>query len=435
MGKTPVHVRVWLLVFVTMTVTSFEVLSVDTRQISRSDWAVALALLVLIVIVERSDISIPLSSGTLLVSVGAPIALASTMHLGVGLGSLVVLTGHLLDSALARRDPIKSITNICTFVSAASSAGLLYASIADTELSPLGSVTNLVATLTASGVFVLVSTLTMAIVVGPIIGLSVWEMWQSTVRLSAIEAVALPTIGGLVGVVATANAAAVLLMAFPLIGPQLAYRAMLNAQRSVKDALETLNDVVEQRDVYTSNHSVRVQSHVAAILDELRDIPHELVETILAAARVHDVGKVGTRDLTLFKPGPLTPAERLEVQRHAEIGGEIVSRISEYRLTASIIRHHHEFWNGTGYPDRLVGQEIPLGSRVIAVADAYDAMTSDRPYRSGMSGSAALADIRRHSGTQFDPRVVVAFERVLEQEWSARNVPGLKHASVMTTAT
>jgi HD-GYP domain-containing protein (c-di-GMP phosphodiesterase class II) len=184
----------------------------------------------------------------------------------------------------------------------------------------------------------------------------------------------------------------------------------------VRDTLESLNDAVEQRDPYTSNHSIRVTNTVRMILQEMSDVPYELTETILAASRVHDIGKVGTRDLTLYKPGPLTTEERREMQRHAEIGSVIVSRTDEYRLTASIIRHHHEHWNGAGYPDRLAGQEIPLGSRVIAVADAFDAMTSDRPYRNGMSTQVAIEEVRRGSGTQFDPRVVSAFLRAMSVE-------------------
>lgn len=99
------------------------------------------------------------------------------------------------------------------------------------------------------------------------------------------------------------------------------------------------------------------------------------------------------------------------MQRHAEVGSVIVARTDEYRLTAAIIRHHHEHWNGLGYPDRLVGHEIPLGSRVIAVADTFDAMTTDRPYRTAMSRDVAISEIARGSGAQFDPTVVNAFLR------------------------
>jgi hypothetical protein len=345
------------------------------------------------------------------VSVGAPLALAAAMHLGVGVGCLIVLTGHLVDSVLAHRDPIKSLTNIATFVSAAAVGGAIYWELANTAISPVGSLTNLGAALLASSAFVIVSTTSLAVIVAPIIGMPMHTLWQSTLRLSAVEAVTLPAVGGLVSLAAQESAAAVLLLAFPLVGPQVAYRTLVRAQRSVRDTLESLADAVEQRDPYTSHHSIRVTNTVRLILQELTDVPYELTETIMAAARVHDIGKIGTRDLTLYKPGPLTTEERREMQRHAEVGGVIVSRTDEYRLTASIIRHHHEHWNGNGYPDRLAAQEIPLGSRIIAVADTFDAMTSDRPYRTAMSRAVAIEEIRRGSGAQFDPTVVSAFLR------------------------
>lgn len=378
------------------------------------------ALLLLFIVVERLAVSFPLFSGSFQVSVGAPIALAAALHLGVGLGALIVLTGHILDSVAARRDPLKSITNICTFVGATSAGGLTYTAFADSSVSPVGSVSNLLLLVLASAVFVTVSTSSVALIVAPIIGIPIRELWTSTLRLSALETVTLPAVAGLIVVAANENAAAVLLLILPLLGPQMAYRALVQAQQSVRGTLESLADATEQRDAYTANHSIRVTATVQAILEEMSDVPHQLTDTILAASRVHDLGKVGTSDLTLHKPGPLTNEERAEMQRHAAIGGEIVSRIDEYRLTAQIIRHHHEHWNGKGYPDRIAGQDIPLGSRIIAVADAFDAMTSDRPYRRAMSPRIALDEILRNRGTQFDPMVVDVFERVL----SRQAVPG-----------
>jgi HD-GYP domain-containing protein (c-di-GMP phosphodiesterase class II) len=419
MNTIPLRVRFWLLVLTAATATVAGVGITSAQAVSRQDWWVALALLTLIICVERLAISFPVFAGSFQVSVGAPLALAAAMHLGVGLGALVVLTGHVLDSVAARRDPLKSMTNICAFVTATAAGGTVYWSFADHSTSPVGSPQNLLLLVLASVAFVAISTSAVALIVAPVIGIPMRELWKSTLRLSAIEAVTLPAVGGLVAIAAAENAAAVLLLIFPLLGPQMAYRALVRAQQSVRNTVEGLADAIEQRDVYTANHSIRVTESVRAILEEMSDVPYELTDTILAASRVHDVGKVGTRDATLHKPGPLTNEERREMRRHAEIGGDIVSRIDEYRLTAAIIRHHHEHWDGNGYPDKIAGRDIPLGSRIIAVADAFDAMTSDRPYRRAMSPRIALEEIRRHSGTQFDPRVVEAFERA----WSQRTTP------------
>lgn len=419
MDIIPTNVRLWLLALTAATATCLGVGLTSAQTVSPQDWLVACVLLVLITVVERLDISYPIPSGSLRVSVGAPLGLAAAMHLGVGVASLIVLIGHIADSILARRDPIKSLTNVGTFVCATAAAGGLYMFLADPGLSPLGSVRNLLSAVIVSVVFVLVSTGIMTVIVAPIVGLPLATLWKSTLRLSAIETVTLPAVASLVAIAAKENAAAVVLLIFPLLGPQVAYRTLNKAQRGVREMLESLADVIELRDAYTANHSKRVTQTVRSILEEMPDVPYELTEIILAAARVHDVGKVGTRDLTLYKSGPLTATERQEIQRHAEIGGEIVSKIEDYRLTALIIRHHHEHWNGAGYPDGLSGEEIPLGSRAISVADAFDAMTSDRPYRRAMSQVTALEEIRRSSGTQFDPGVVAAFQRALSRRAAA----------------
>lgn len=413
MVTIPLRVRFWLVLLSAAAAIAVGLGLSTAQSLTLADWSVAAALIIIITVIERLNVSIPIFNGSLSVSVGAPLALAAAMHMGVGVGCLIVLTGHVFDSLLARRDPIKSLTNIATYVSATALGGTVYWAFADSAFSPVGSLVNLVAALFASIAFVLVSTLSMALIVAPIIGMPMHTLWQSTLRLSMVEAVTLPAVGGLVALAAQESAAAVLLLAFPLLGPQVAYRTLVRAQRSVRDTLESLADAVEQRDPYTSNHSIRVTNTVRLILQELTDVPYELTETILAAARVHDIGKVGTRDLTLYKPGPLTTEERREMQRHAEVGSVIVARTDEYRLTAAIIRHHHEHWNGAGYPDRLAGHEIPLGSRVIAVADAFDAMTTDRPYRRAMTREVAIEEVRRGSGTQFDPTVVNAFLRGL----------------------
>lgn len=416
MFSIPLRVRIWLIGLCGLATISIGIGLGSTQPLTLNEWSVALSLLLILLIVERMDVSIPISVGSLRVSAGAPIALAGAMHFDVGLGCLIVLTGHLLDSILARRDLLKSVTNISTFVSATAIGGMVYHALADLSISPVGSAVNLFAALLASAAFVAVNTTVLAVIIAPIIGMPMHTLWQSTIRLSAIETVTFPAVGGLVALAAEANAVAVLLLAFPLLGPQIAYRTLIRAQRSVRDTLESLADAVEQRDLYTSNHSIRVTESVKRILHELPDVPYELTETIVQAARVHDIGKVGTRDVTLYKPGPLTTDERREMQRHAEVGSAIVARTHEYRLTAEIVRHHHEAWNGTGYPDKLVAHDIPFGSRVIAVADAFDAMVTDRPYRTGMSSRAAIEEIRRGSGVQFDPVVVSAFLRAMQQE-------------------
>lgn len=168
---------------------------------------------------------------------------------------------------------------------------------------------------------------------------------------------------------------------------------------------------LDLRDTETEGHSLRVQSLSVAIARRLGCTGAEL-DIIGLGALLHDIGKIGVSDRVLRKPGPLSSAEWDEVRRHPELGYRYLKRLTMVDGVADIVRAHHERYDGKGYPLGLAGDAIPLGVRIFAVADAYDAMTSDRPYRRARSHAAAVAEIECNSGTQFDPRVVRAFLEV-----------------------
>lgn len=377
------------------------------------DATVALALFVILVVIERADVKLPVGAGSYAFTVSGPIMIAGVMRHGVLIGTTIVFLALLVDSLLARRDVIKSVTNISSYVLAVSIAGLIYVKFAESGVSPVSSFHNFLVAIPAGLAYTMISSWSLALIVGPVFGMTPLAFWQSNFFPNTTEFVTLPTLGGMIVVLAEENAIAVLLLLLPLLAPQLAYRTLQRAQRNIRDTLESLADAIERRDRYTANHSARVAGYAKAMLAQIPEIPDQLSATILAAARVHDVGKVGIKDSTLLKPGPLTTAERQDLQMHTVVGADIVSRIAEYRLCAATIRHHHERWDGAGYPDGLAGEDIPIGSRIICVADAFDAMTSDRPYRRAMSAEAAIEEVRRNAGSQFDPRVVAAFERVM----------------------
>jgi len=161
---------------------------------------------------------------------------------------------------------------------------------------------------------------------------------------------------------------------------------------------------------HTSQHSDKVSEHSGLIAREL-GLDLDQVDEIMLAAAMHDIGKIGMRNDILFKPGTLTDQERELAKRHADIGGDLLQKFPMFENGAAYVRHHHERWDGTGYPDKLQGEAIPLGARIIAVADSYQAMTEQRPYRAPLSEEAALQELRNGAGTQFDPNVVEAFFR------------------------
>ncbi len=186
-------------------------------------------------------------------------------------------------------------------------------------------------------------------------------------------------------------------------------------QYQTRDTVVALADVVDMRDHYTFEHSVRV-AEMAREMSTLMGLSPDDVETVYLAARVHDVGKIGIKGQVLLKPAALTEEEWSEMRTHPEVGAKLVENMPEFRSGREIILAHHERFDGKGYPRALAGMQIPLGARIIAVVDAYDAMTSHRPYRSALETDAVLEQLRRGRGRQFDPGVVDTFTTWLAKQ-------------------
>ncbi|TML24351.1 MAG: diguanylate cyclase [Actinobacteria bacterium] len=198
-------------------------------------------------------------------------------------------------------------------------------------------------------------------------------------------------------------------------------------------AMESLSATVDARDSYTAGHSRRVQQLALAIGRELGLSQAEL-DLLGHAALFHDIGKLAIPDSILLKPASLTQDEWALMQRHAEEGARIIDRLGFLNDAVPAIRHHHERFDGKGYPDRLKGEEIPLGARIIHVADALDSMLTTRIYRAARPAAEALAELRRAAGTQFCPRCVAALERILPLESLAAEPPERRAPAVVSVA-
>lgn len=172
---------------------------------------------------------------------------------------------------------------------------------------------------------------------------------------------------------------------------------------------------LEARCPGTYGHCRRVGSYALQLARGI-GLTRAEVARLLRAAALHDIGKSQCPSRLLNKPGPLTPAEYAVVCRHAQIGAALVADLGDPGLT-EIVRHHHERWDGSGYPDGLAADEIPIGARIIAVADTFDALTSNRPYREAKGRGAALEILDDESGTQFDPRLVTLFRHLFAGAW------------------
>ena len=190
---------------------------------------------------------------------------------------------------------------------------------------------------------------------------------------------------------------------------------------NARDVIYTLALAIEANDPYTRGHSERVALYAARIAARMK-LTEEQIDVIRNAGILHDIGKIGISEVILQKPGPLTDTELIAVQDHPAIGEKICKPLRSANLLLTVIRHHQERYDGRGYPDRLAGDNIPVEARVIAVADAYDAMTSPRPYRPPMSQRQVIGILQREAGKQWDPDVVRVFLELLDEERESGDV-------------
>jgi putative nucleotidyltransferase with HDIG domain len=199
--------------------------------------------------------------------------------------------------------------------------------------------------------------------------------------------------------------------------------------------VHTLSTAIDARDDVTPRHVRRVQHGTLSLARELGVTDEATLCGLEAAALLHDTGKIAVPERILNKPGRLTASEFETMKRHAPIGAQIIASIEFPYPVAPVVRHHHENWDGTGYPDGLKGEEIPLGARILSVVDCFDALTSDRPYRSRMTAQQAIHIILARRGTQYDPKIVDAFVACYERIMPPREAEAPRPAPEMAAST
>ncbi len=225
----------------------------------------------------------------------------------------------------------------------------------------------------------------------------------------------------------------VLPFAVPLYATRAGYKKVVEIRDMFTQTVRSLAGAVDAKDPYTAGHSERVQRIGKDLGAELNCSDTEL-EALEWGGLLHDIGKIGIPDAVLLKEGALTKEERVIMNAHPVKGEEIIRPVAKLAPELPIIRHHHEWYNGSGYPDRLVGHDIPKLARILHVADSYEAMTAARPYRmTPLTQKQALDELHKFSGIQFDPEVVAAFDRLIARnpEWIKPNIPeGLRQRHI-----
>jgi hypothetical protein len=232
------------------------------------------------------------------------------------------------------------------------------------------------------------------------------DVWsENSLGTITYDVIALPVIAGLAWVYVRYGAPGAFVVAVSLLGLRELYIVNLQLEKANQELLELMVAAIEARDPYTSGHSRRVSEH-AKIIAQIIGLRSSVAKRVEIAALLHDVGKIHEVFAPiLLKPGRLTEEENAIMQTHPIKSEELVAKVSQLRDVVPAVRHHHENWDGTGYPDGLAGDRIPLASRIIMFADTIDAMTSDRPYRKALDAGAVRAELMKHRGRQFDPSI------------------------------
>jgi putative nucleotidyltransferase with HDIG domain len=351
------------------------------------------------------------------VSVSAAPVIAAAILGGPTAAAIVAAVGTLELREIRGRVPWYGLVYNHTFVVIpAVLAGVTYSAFVSRlgvdSTYAVATLSGLVGGVAAGVVYVLTMTALSSLAVALREGRSYGAVLQSDVRSVGLAMAGLTPIAWLMAVAyIPVGPFVAFVFALPLYTTRAAYKAVVDIRTMFTQTVRALASAIDARDPSTRRHSDHV-SGIAVEIGQVMSLSEPEIEQLEWAGLLHDIGKIGIRDAVLLKPERLTREERMLMNEHPVKGEEILRDVDQLAKVRPLIRHHHEWYNGSGYPDRLIGEEIPLLARVLHVADAFEAMTASRPYRPvPLSPAEALAELQRYAGIQFDPQVVEAFSR------------------------
>ncbi len=381
------------------------------------DWAPVVGLLFWILLtLVASSLPVRMPGGAMF-AVSVSTITAAAMLGGPAAGAWVGLLGSTELREVRGRVPwYGSITNHGVIVVPAAIAGLSMVVLgmppaqASTEWSAvLTTPTMFLAALVGGAVFLAINAGLTALFVSVRTGQSTTNVILGEAGSVTTSILSLAPIGWLMAQIYVVAAWASLLFALPLYMTRLAYQNYTEMREMFTQTITALAEAVDKRDPYTSKHSWRVKE-IAGDIGRVMRLSNAQLEALEWGGLLHDVGKIGVPDAVLLKQDRLTKEERTKMNSHPVLGAQIIEKVDRLSAELPIIRHHHEWYNGSGYPDRLIGDEIPVLARVLHVADSFEAMTAARPYRmTPLTREQAIAELRKFAGIQFDPKVVDAF--------------------------
>lgn len=377
------------------------------------DWPF-LFFVILYILFEQLDVQLPRGSGA--VSVGFAVAFAIIILFGPEAATWAGLCTflHVRTFKNFRQYYYKMLFNACQMALSSGLAAYVYVYtggiVSHTEFT--FKFWPLVATVIT---YFMINTVTVGLAIALSQKISFIGVWLVNFRWGAPNYFAIAPLGILLVVVfINMGMPGVLLLILPLLVARQTFIMYMDMRNQYLSTIKALTKAIDAKDHYTHGHSERVAHYSVMIAQEMK-LPEDFTEKLEYLALMHDIGKIGIPETILNKPSKLSDAEYLMVKEHSAIGAEIISNIRFIGEYAEIVRHHHERVDGYGYPDGKTGEQLSLGAKIVCVADAFDAMTTERVYRKAMTVREAVDELIRCSDTQFCGKVVQAFVRVLQR--------------------
>jgi HD-GYP domain-containing protein (c-di-GMP phosphodiesterase class II) len=365
------------------------------------------------IVAELNPIHLPGSSAYITVS--SALDYAAIVVFGPALAAMIAAASSIITSlGISRHAPHKVLFNVCLFIVTILAAGFVFRLAGGHATPDLGA---LVLPLALSGItYFLIDTFGVSTVVALHQKTSAWIVWQRTYLWTTVtHLIGFVPLGAIIVVIYLyIGIPGVALFLIPLLLARYSFKLYTDMRQVHIETVRALTSAIEASDRYTRGHSERVTMYSVAIAREMR-LSERRVQMLEYAGFLHDMGKIGVRHEILLKPEKLTEDEWVIMRSHPSMGAKIVSGLHFLEGAREVVLHHHERYDGGGYPDGLRNADIPLEARIVKVADAFDAMMSDRPYRKSLGLERALAELQNGRGTEFDPAVVSVFVDLVER--------------------
>jgi putative nucleotidyltransferase with HDIG domain len=392
---------------------AFFIYLVPSLSLTANTWLILTFFIVLSTVAEFMPVDLPFGGR---VTIGFPIDFVVILIYGPFFAICVTFMGEILGDILNRKTIwYKTLFNASQYALSAGIAGMVYQGLGGV----VGEVnlTNYIvpAAICAISYFLINSNLFM-IVVSLSEEVSILSVWEKQIRGTLATYIALAPIGFIMALVyANIGIWGIILFFFPLFLARRSFELYTKMRKMYLETIRALAAAIDAKDPYTKGHSERV-AKIAVVLATELNLSDRDIENIEYTALLHDIGKIGIDDRILGKSSKLSNEEFKKIKEHPIVGAKIIEPIDFLKNSYETIYHHHERYNGGGYPDGLKEKDIPLCARIIAVADAYDAMGSDRPYRKKLSKEKILKEFTEQSGKQFDPQIVNALMLIFKRE-------------------